>query len=131
MATGAAESSREGVEHWHEAPPGWPAVEALLGRLAATKARFPTVTSSLNWISYYERGWRFRLETENGSSWVDIASVRACWETFERLGRIRRQDVLEPGRCSAFMMGLFQQVAGIREEVGDEPYLVLSRGERG
>jgi hypothetical protein len=33
--------------------------------------------------------------------------------------------VLEPGRRSAFMMALFQQVEGIRQERHGELYLVL------
>lgn len=41
--------------------------------------------------------------------------------------RFPRQDVLEPGRRSAFMVGLFQQVAGIRLETGEDPHLVLPR----
>ena len=119
MATGTAKRSSERVQ------PDWQTVEELLARLAATGERFPTVTSSSNWISAYQPGWRFRLERQGGSRWIEIASVRGCWETFERLGRICRRDLLEPGRCSAFMMALFQQVAGIREETGDEPRLVL------
>lgn len=104
------------------AAPGWAAVEALLAELAATKAQFDGV----NWISMYEPGRRLRLETETDSTWIDIETVQACWETFERLGRIRRRDVLEPGRRSAFMMALFQQIEGIRQERRDELYLVLS-----
>jgi hypothetical protein len=33
--------------------------------------------------------------------------------------------VLEPGRRSAFMMALFQQIEGIRQERRGELYLVL------
>jgi hypothetical protein len=53
-------------------------------------------------------------------------SIRECWETFELFGRIRRQEVLDPGRCSAFMFALFRQVPGVVEQVGDDPYLVFS-----
>ena len=56
---------------------------------------------------------RDRARTRAGS--ISRAS-RGCWETLERLGRIKRSDVLEPGRCSAFMMALFQQVEGIAQE---------------
>ena len=108
--------------------PDWDAVESLLVRLAASRATFATATSSGNWISSYDPGRRLRVENEHGGSWIDIDSVRACWETFERLGRIRRRDVLEPGRCSAFVMALFAQVAGIRPEIGGETYLVLPGG---
>ena len=103
------------------AAPGWDAVEALLADLAASKTRF----AGENWISSYEPGRRLRLETETDSTWVDIESVQTCWETLERLGRIRRRDVLEPGRRSAFMMALFQQIEGIRQERRGELYLVL------
>ena len=52
-----------------------------------------------------------RRRARDGWRWTHI---RECWETFERLGRIRRQDVLEPGRCSAFMVALFAQRPGRR-----------------
>jgi hypothetical protein len=58
-------------------------------------------------------GRRIRLETGLDSVWVDVDSIRGCWETFERLGTISRTDVLEPGRRSAFMMALFERVEGI------------------
>jgi len=109
------------------AAPGWPDVEALLASLAASGERFPTELSQGSWISRYEPGRRLRLESGTDSSWLDIEDVRGCWETFERLGRIRRSDVLDPGRCSAFMMALFLQVEGVSEERGDERYLVLKR----
>ena len=112
-----------------ETPPDWQAVEGVLSLLARTRAVFPTATSDSNWISSYEPGRRIMLETGSRSAWVRIEHVRACWQTFERLGRIRRGDVLEPGRCSAFMMALFEQVAGVRQELGKEPSLVLPRQE--
>ena len=107
------------------ATPGWPEVEALIVSLAASGERLATVISPASWISRYEAGRRFRLETGSESSWVDVEDVRGCWETLERLGRIRRSDVLDPGRCSAFIMALFQRVEGIRQEQRDELYLVL------
>ena len=117
------------IEHLRvaETPPDWQAVEEVLSLLARTRAVFPTPTSTSNWISSYEPGRRIMLETGSRSAWVQIEHVRVCWQTFERLGRIRRGDVLEPGRCSAFMMALFEQVAGVRQELGEEPILVLSR----
>lgn len=94
-------------------------------RLATTRATFATETSASNWISEYAPGYRLRLETQLGAGWIRVADVRACWETFERLGRISRGDVLEPGRRSAFMMALFRQVDGVGEEVGEAECLVL------
>ncbi|HEY8774454.1 MAG TPA: hypothetical protein VIM05_07800 [Gaiellaceae bacterium] len=105
--------------------PGWIEVEALLAELAASQENFVTDNSDSNSISSYEPGRRLRLETGLDSVWVDIESIRGCWETLERLGRIKRSDVLEPGRRSAFMMALFQQVEGIRQERRGELYLVL------
>jgi hypothetical protein len=84
-----------------------------------------TANSESNSISSYEPGRRLRLETGHDSVWVDIENIRGCWETFERLGCICRSDVLEPGRRSAFMMALFQQIDGIRQERRGELYLVL------
>jgi len=107
------------------AAPGWAAVEALLAELAVSGENFATANSDSNWISKYEPGRRLRLETGLDSVWVDIDSIQGCWETLERLGRIRRSDVLEPGRRSAFMMALFQQVEGIQQERRGELYLVL------
>lgn len=95
------------------ASPRWQDVEELLARLDATGASFPSATSADNRVSRYAYGWRVWLETDSGSRWVTIESIRACWEKFEDLGRIRRQDVLEPGRCSAFVMALFAQVDGV------------------
>jgi len=107
------------------APPGWPEVEALLKRLAASGESFSTTSSKSNRLSRYEPGRRVRLETDTGESWVELESIRGCWETFERLGRIKRTDLLDPGRCSTFMMALFRRVEGIREEHDGELFLVL------
>ena len=65
------------------------------------------------------------LESGSQSTWVQIDDVRACFETFERLGRIRRRDVLEPGRHSAFMFALFERLGGVRRDAKDDDYLVL------
>lgn len=110
----------------------WKDVEKLLDDLAATHASFSTVLAPTNTISTYDRGRRLMVESTTSSErvssqWVAIASIRECWETFERLGRIRREDVLEPGRCSAFMIALFLQVPGVVEEIDDDRYLVLER----
>ena len=93
--------------------PSWQSVEELLTRLAATASKFPTASSADNWISVYQPGQRLLLENDNGSRWVRIGDIRDCWETFERLGRIHRRDVLDPGRCSGFVMALFAQVDGV------------------
>jgi hypothetical protein len=110
----------------------WKDVEQLLDDLARTRASFSTVLAPSNKVSSYDRGRRLMLESTMdsemvSSQWVAIASIRECWETFERLGRIRREDVLEPGRCSAFMIALFLQVPGVVEEIDDDRYLVLAR----
>lgn len=106
-----------------EPPPDWQAVEMVLERLASSREQFRMPTGRWNSISGYDRGWRLLRETELGSSWVRIEYIKACWETFERLGRICRADVLEPGRCSDFMIALFQQVKGVHWD--DGMYLVL------
>ena len=110
-----------------EGAPGWDMVEELVARLSRERVSFPTATSESARISGYIAGWRFLLETDTGSRWIPLDDVKTCWSTFERLGRIRRQDVLEPGRCSAFMMALFEQLQGVSRERGDEPTLVLAR----
>jgi hypothetical protein len=105
--------------------PDWEAVESLLATLAATRAFFPTATARSTWISSYEPGRRLRLESDSRSSWVQVEHLRECWRTFERLGRIRRSDVLEPGRCSALVMALFARVPGVRSEPGEGMCLLL------
>ena len=114
-----------GAEPRDGATPDWQSVEVLLARLAETRAVFPTATSHSSWISGYEPGRRLRLEADGRSSWIQVEHLRGCWETFERLGRIRRTDVLEPGRCSAFVMALFARVPGVGEDRGDDECLVL------
>jgi hypothetical protein len=108
-----------------DARPSWKDVEALIAHLSATHQTFTTVTSAQNSISQYEPHGRLMLETGTGTRWVSLGDVRACWETLERLGRIRRSDLLEPGRCSAFMFALFAQVQGVEHEPNEE-LLVLS-----
>ena len=94
-------------------PPEWADVEAFVLDLFESRSTFATTTSAANWISALEPDRRFMLETDGRSRWVQLEHVRECWETFERLGRITRGDVLEPGRCSAVMMGLFGQLPGV------------------
>ena len=108
------------------ATPSWAEVEDVLADLARAKTAFETDTSVTNRITSYDPGRRLMLESDSGSSWVEVECIKACWETFERLGRITRADVLEPGRRSAFMVALFERVAGVRRETGDETYLVLA-----
>ena len=103
----------------------WDDVEGLIEDLCTTHHAFATATSAENSISQYEPGGRLLLETGRGTRWIALGDVRACWETFERLGRIRRSDLLEPGRCSAFMFALFAQVEGVVQEP-DEGLLVLA-----
>jgi hypothetical protein len=108
--------------------PDWQAVEELIADLAAEHTSFATVLESSNRITGYEPGRRFRVETPTGSSsWIQVEYVKTCWENFERLGRICRRDVLEPGRSSALMMALFERLPGVDEEDGDEQFLVLAR----
>ena len=123
--TSTAVASSTGWAEVIDAPPRWKDVEALIAHLSATHQTFITATSAENSISQYEPRGRLMLETRTGTRWVSLGDVRACWETFERLGRIRRSDLLEPGRCSAFMFALFAQVDGVVEETG-EGFLVLS-----
>lgn len=107
--------------------PAWADVEQLLDRLATTGDPIPTELAPSTRITCYQHGRRVMLESNLGSKWIAVDSIRECWATFERLGRIRRQDVLEPGRSSAFMMALFRQVPGVAEQVGKDPCLVLQR----
>jgi len=114
-----------------DSAPSWSDVEDLLARLSATGTSFTTVTSEENSISQYEPGGRLLLETGTGTRWVALGDVQTCWETFERLGNIRRSDLLEPGRCSAFMFALFAQVDGVIAGTGDAETLLLPARGRG
>jgi hypothetical protein len=107
------------------ARPGWQDVEELIERLCAKTVVFASATSARNAITQYEPGRRLLLETDVGPRWVAVTDIQACWETFERLDRIGRSDVLEPGRCSAFMIALFAQVEGVVDEAGDVERLSL------
>jgi hypothetical protein len=105
--------------------PCWEAVVEVIERLAMTGTVLPTSLGLQNQITSYQRGRRLMLDSAAGSHWVAVEDIRECWQTFERLGRIRRQDVLEPGRCSAFMVALFAQVPGVVERTDPEHHLVL------
>jgi hypothetical protein len=105
--------------------PSWPDVEKVLDGLARTSATILTTPTLAITIGGYERGRRVLLQSSGGRLWLDVDSIRECWGRFEEMGRIRRSDVLEPGRCSAFMIALFRQVPGVSEEHEDEVYLVL------
>lgn len=107
--------------------PGWGEVEGLIGRLCSTGTTFATATSAESSISQYEPGVRLMLESSRGTSWVAIPDVRACWEIFERLGTVSRGDLLEPGRCSAFMFALFAQVDGVESDADADGRLALPR----
>jgi hypothetical protein len=126
---GPPAASRE-AESTRFPEPGWHSVEQLLATLAETRAFFSTATSSSNWISNYEPGKRLRLESDARSRWIEVEHLKGCWETFERLRRIRRADVLEPGRCSAFVMALFARVPGVQEELRGEQVIRLDEGNR-
>jgi hypothetical protein len=107
--------------------PGWNHVHELITRLYATQANFATATSVENSISQYEPDVRLMLQSQRGTRWVAVDDVRGCWQTFERLGNVSRGDLLEPGRCSAFMFALFAQVEGVESDGGDEERLTIRR----
>jgi hypothetical protein len=105
--------------------PRWHDVDRLIDHLCATRATFTTETSAENSIAQYEPGVRLMHESVRGPRWVAVEDVRACWATFERLGSVSRRDLLEPGRCSAFMFALFAQVEGVESDVMDDARLSL------
>ena len=105
--------------------PCWADVEQLLDRLVETGERLPSAHGEGATILSYERGHRLMLDSGLRSRWVAVDDIRTCWDTFERLGRIRREDVLEPGRCSAFMVELFAHVPGVVDQDGAERWLAL------
>jgi hypothetical protein len=118
----ATRASRDG-----RVRPRWQDVHELIARLCAGRKTFATATSAENSIWQYEPGNRLMLLSERGSKWVAVDDVRGCWETFERLGSVRRPDLLEPGRCSAFMFALFAQLEGVDSDPADPERLVLGR----
>ena len=108
------------------ASPRWQDVDGLIARLCATHASFATDTSAVNSIAQYEQGVRLMHESARGPRWVAVDDVRECWATFERLGSVKRKDLLDPGRCSAFMFALFAQVDGVVRDPADPERLALS-----
>jgi hypothetical protein len=108
------------------AAPRWEDVDGLIARLCATRASFATETSVVNSIAQYEPGVRLMHQSDRGPRWVAVDDVRECWATFERLRSVNRQDLLEPGRCSAFMFALFAQVKGVELDPADRRRLALS-----
>jgi len=105
--------------------PGAVALGAALEAVARDLARQQAADGEGATILSYHRGRRLMLDSGLRSRWVAVDDIRACWDTFERLGRIRREDVLEPGRCSAFMVELFAHVPGVVDQDGAERWLVL------
>ena len=109
------------------AAPSWTDVEKLLDGLAQAGATIPITPTSNTTIGGYERGRRVLLQSGHGQLWLAVESIRECWARFEELGQIRRADMLEPGRCSGFMIALFRQVPGVTEKrVGGTSYLLRS-----
>jgi hypothetical protein len=88
----------------------------VLDRLARAGSTITITPTSTTTIGGYEPGRRVLLQSSNGPRWLAVESIRDCWERFEQLGRICRSDVLEPGRCSGFMIALFRQVPGVTEK---------------
>jgi hypothetical protein len=86
--------------------PSWADAEKVLDGLARAGATITLTPTSTTLIGGYESGRRV----------LAVESIRECWERFEELGRIGRSDLLEPGRCSGFMIALFRQVPGVTEE---------------
>jgi hypothetical protein len=107
------------------ARPTWETVEDVLADLSAAKSSIAAVGGRTYRLEHYHPNWRVLSVTESRSRWVEVEDIRACWNTFEGLGRIQREDVLDPGRCSSFMMALFEQVPGVERTAGDSPSLVL------
>jgi|SRR5579872_202769 len=89
---------------------GFDLVERLLAQLAKDGSSFASSTSASYRIESYEPGFRLRISNINSSRWIDVDDVRGCWAIFERKRSINREDVLDPGRASAFMLALFGQL---------------------
>lgn len=106
--------------------PTWEMVVDLLEALSSTQDSFDGISGRSFRLDRYHRDWRVLTVAEGNSRWVDVGDIRACWETFERLGRIEREDVLDPGRCSSFMMALFGQLPGIEQAAGGSPSLTFA-----
>jgi hypothetical protein len=98
--------------------PTWATVLDLLSELSSTKAPITGPGGRVYRVERFERDWRVMVVGAGSSRWVDLEDIHGCWQTFERLGRIESEDVLDPGRCSTFMMAMFLQVPGIDETAG-------------
>jgi hypothetical protein len=109
------------------AAPRWEDVNGLIEQLCASRTSFATATSAENSIAQYEPGVRLMHESPRGPRWVALDDVRACWEKLEQLGSVNRGDLLEPGRCSAFMFALFAQVEGVESDAAEDARLSLRR----
>ena len=107
----ASASDRSGVR------PTWEAVEGVLAELSSTQTSFSGFVGPTFRLERYHRDWRVWAVTERSARWVEIDDIRTCWETFERLGRIQCEDVLDPGRCSSLMMAIFERGPGIEQIV--------------
>jgi hypothetical protein len=71
---------------------------AFYARLAARSVR-ASGDGSVATIKQFRRRGRWSLII---GTILAAESIRECWETFELFDWIRRQEVLDPGRCSAF-----------------------------
>ena len=107
--------------------PCWGAVEELIAELGASGEPFSGEAARTYRIVRFDPGWRVRVEGGSVSRWVEVEDIRSCWETFERLGRIGHEDVLEPARCASFIMALFAHVPAVRRVKGDTLRLALPR----
>jgi primosomal protein N' len=104
--------------------PTWETVEDVLADLSAAKSSIAAAGRTYR-LEHYQPNWRVLSVTDSRSRWVEVEDIRACWNTFEGLGRIQRGDVLDPGRCASFMMALFEQVPGVERTAGDSLSLDL------
>jgi hypothetical protein len=96
--------------------PTWVDAERVLDGLARAGATIAITPTSTTTIGGYEPGRRVLLQSGTGSRWLAVESIQECWERFEEMGRISRSDVLEPGRCSGFMIAFFREVPGVSEK---------------
>ena len=111
--------------HGSRVRPSWGAVEHVLAELSSTHSSFSGLEGPTFRLERYHRDWRVWAVTERSGRWVEIDDIRTCWETFERLGRIQCEDVLDPGRCSSLMMAIFERVPGIEQTDGNSASLTF------
>jgi hypothetical protein len=108
-------------------PPDWTVVEGKIEELARTQAWFPTVTGRPNRITNYEADRRVLVQTSDAQNWVQVSWIKHHWQTLISRGEVSRDDVLYPGRRSAFMLALFRQIPGVSEIPGPPVKLRLER----